>query len=717
MTKRVLSLLLFCCFQGLMIGTFAQEKKWESEKAESRDNREADKLFSKAKKLWNDEQFAEAEKVYYQAHRLYPYHYWGLNELAEQKLEIGDIKGANKVWDDRIYGLRQPVKSYLIYQKDINQYIWQTYFNKVKKNLKKGIARTAILSTLEVLRNPPNDVVFATQSAMFGGPTSDSETGFVFGDLAEAAFLLNDKESLQAFQDLLPRFKSGNKAPLFYVDIFLKCVNGNYKEAIAIVENEMKNGNTFFLSKQISTTYLTLLYTYNGEYEKSEEFLSKRYRNPNYSSTKNIHGRNALGLKKPAEAVEYFTNALKPGKNNELIALFTTYTKRAEAYEALNDLQKARNDYEAALVYEPGYEPALNGLARLEGKIVSEQKTDKTPPEITITEPVVSRSIIVEADGEAMIKGLAKDQNGVKEVSINKQKAYLQKDGNFWAGVVLKEGLNTIVITASDFSGNIAEKTIELTRPPASKEVDIPALTKSEEKEPRNFVLLIGCQNYDDPNIPSLENPVPDAVKLKLILKNDYKFPEDNIFTLYNPAMAEFKQKFLELGEEIQPEDNLVIFYAGHGVWVKKEEKGYWLLTDAKYSDHETWLPNKTVLQMIANLKARHILLITDACFSGSVFRTRGLDPNQPDVVKKMNEKISRVAITSGNDTEVPDKSVFMKYLIKALSENKEKYLAAQKLFVSQILEAVMTETKTEPRYGTLELAGHVGGDFIFSKK
>jgi metal-dependent amidase/aminoacylase/carboxypeptidase family protein len=85
--------------------------------------------------------------------------------------------------------------------------------------------------------------------------------------------------------------------------------------------------------------------------------------------------------------------------------------------------------------------------------------------------------------------------------------------------------------------------------------------------------------------------------------------------------------------------------------------------------------------------------------------------------VREMSEKISRVAITSGNDTEVPDQSVFMKYLIKALSENKEKYLTAQKMFITQIIEAVMTESKTEPRYGTLELAGHVGGDFIFIKK
>ncbi|RZL45361.1 MAG: hypothetical protein EOP00_17610 [Pedobacter sp.] len=120
---------------------------------------------------------------------------------------------------------------------------------------------------------------------------------------------------------------------------------------------------------------------------------------------------------------------------------------------------------------------------------------------------------------------------------------------------------------------------------------------------------------------------------------------------------------------------------------------------------------------MIAELPSRHTLLITDACFSGSVFKTRSIGTDAPPAMKEMDNKISRVAITSGNDTEVPDVSVFMKYLVKALTENKEKYLTAQKMFITQIIEAVMTESKTEPRYGTLELAGHVGGDFIFSKK
>lgn len=182
------------------------------------------------------------------------------------------------------------------------------------------------------------------------------------------------------------------------------------------------------------------------------------------------------------------------------------------------------------------------------------------------------------------------------------------------------------------------------------------------------------------------------------------------------------KRQLLELTNIIKPEDNLVIFYAGHGLWVEKDKKGYWMLIDSKLDDANTWLPNKDVLDLIAKLPSRHTLLITDACFSGSVFKTRGLDlgkkdETNPSMIQRMNEKISRVAITSGNDTEVPDKSVFMKYLVKALSENKEKYMTAQKMFINQIIEAVMTETKTEPRYGTLELAGHVGGDYIFIRK
>ena len=96
---------------------------------------------------------------------------------------------------------------------------------------------------------------------------------------------------------------------------------------------------------------------------------------------------------------------------------------------------------------------------------------------------------------------------------------------------------------------------------------------------------------------------------------------------------------------------------------------------------------------------------------------------------------ISRGAITSGNDTKVPDESVFMKYLVKVLSENKEKYITAQRIFITKIIEAVRNESKplkqfsivfykailnnsdTSPQYAAIKNVGDEGGGFVFIKK
>ncbi len=399
----------------------------------------------------------------------------------------------------------------------------------------------------------------------------------------------------------------------------------------------------------------------------------------------------------------------------QVIEKHKVYKAMGDAYTGLKQFDKAKDYYNLSLLFYPDYEPTKSALVQLESLVVTTTATDKTPPVITITEPGVKRGLeIVTAGNDILVRGTAQDPSGLKTVTINGQLVFSQPGGNFWGNIVLKEGINKIIVKATDGAGNSVENSFQIERKTNSVASDIvPATTK----EGKNYCLLIGAQNYEDLTIPSLENPIQDAVRLKLILKKDYDFEDSTIFTLFNPGANDVKRQLLELINVIQPEDNLLIFYAGHGIWVEKEKKGYWLLVDAKRNDSNTWLQNKDVLNLIAKLPSRHTLLITDACFSGGVFKTRSIGKDAPAALKTINEKISRVAITSGNDTEVPDESVFMKYLVKALTDNKEKYLTAQKMFITQIMEAVMTETKTEPRYGTLELAGHIGGDFIFTKK
>ncbi len=491
--------------------------------------------------------------------------------------------------------------------------------------------------------------------------------------------------ALKVTESVNKSLKGGYKKELFLLKFKVNALGGNHDEALNNYQQYM-NENPLFITNDVFY-YLALI-----------DLKGKEYRSALNNIDSAVHHR-ITGMYGPAEFV--------------LVDRWKVYKLMGDAYAGMQQFEKAKNNYNISLLSNPDYEPAISAMASLESNIASNTATDKAVPEIILVEPSAKRGFKVTSTGtSAMIKGIATDPSGIKEVKINNKIVYAQKGGDFWGEVLLVEGKNRIVINAIDLAGNKAEQVFEIEKSTASG-----SITQGPEKEGKNYALLIAAQNYSDNNIPSLDNPVADAVKLKLILKNQYNFSEENIFTLFNPGVNDVKRQLLELTNTVQPEDNLVIFYAGHGIWVEKEKKGYWMLTDSKGHDANTWLPNKVVLDLIAKLPSRHTLLITDACFSGSVFKTRAFDPAAPVIVQQMNEKITRVAITSGNDTEVPDKSVFMKYLVKALTENKEKYLTAQKMFINQIIEAVMTETKTEPRYGTLELAGHIGGDYIFSKK
>lgn len=665
------------------------------------------KTAKEAEKMWKEGNINEAEKLYKKAYSNGGY-FGHLNDLIKKKWEIGDIKGANEVSDLLIVDLKKNNNS-LSEKMVLNQMC----YNKIENNFKKGDQKEGLSSTLEFVKT-------------MGEKVNDSERGYFFEMYTfapEVAFLTENKDALEQLNTKASSIKNGEYGVLMS-SFYLTLLNKDYDKAINRLLEVQENGAGFMNSKVIAKTLLPIAYAQKGEYDKANTAIENAKSNIFIGEDyfQGLYGFIELKKKNYTEAISRFSKELKGrlvlGGRIEPVVKYKIYSYRAEAYLGLGDLLNARKDYESALIYNPNYTPAIEGIAKLEGKIITNRTTDKTPPEIVVSEPAVNRGLKITSSGkDIMVKGLAKDASGLKSVSINGIKVYAKEDGNFWGAVPLKEGNNQLTIQATDLADNMAEKVFEI------EKINPPSGTQSEdiipvqEKTGKNFMLLIGSQNYNDASIPSLENPITDAIKLKLALKGNYYFEDENILTLFNPTVSDFKKKFLQVSEILQPEDNLIIFYAGHGVWNEKEKKGYWLMTDAIRADVNTWLPNKIVLDMIANVPSRHTLLITDACFSGSVFKTRSIGSDAPPAVREMSEKISRVAITSGNDTEVPDQSVFMKYLIKALSENKEKYLTAQKMFITQIIEAVMAESKTEPRYGTLELAGHVGGDFIFIKK
>ena len=232
----------------------------------------------------------------------------------------------------------------------------------------------------------------------------------------------------------------------------------------------------------------------------------------------------------------------------------------------------------------------------------------------------------------------------------------------------------------------------------------------------RNFALIIGNQQYDDPQISELDEPLKDATELYNTLTQQYNFDAENVILLKNETKEKIIGTLHELRSRVTPTDNLLIFYAGHGFWDEGMGVGYWLPKDARKDNPVNWIPNTELTNYLGAIKTKHTLLITDACFSGGIFKTRAAF-NSTYAIEMLYQLNSRKAITSGTyKNVVPDQSVFFQYLIKNLKENTNEYLSAEELF-SKMKIAVINNSENVPQYGTIQNVGDEGGDFIFIKR
>ena len=352
---------------------------------------------------------------------------------------------------------------------------------------------------------------------------------------------------------------------------------------------------------------------------------------------------------------------------------------------------------------------------------------DIQPPVITFTNPVLTKDTPLKVHTEELIiEGNISDKNGVFEITINGMNAMLKENGNFKADVYLVEGNNTVFVRAVDAFQNAKEENYTINyitlnkkdqrKTDANKILDPSLLDKKTSKEGKYYALLIGVNNYPDPEIMNLDQPVSDAEKLYNTLTTNYTFEKENVTLLKSPTREEIISELDRLNRVITENDNLLVFYAGHGYWDKQDEIGYWLPSDSKKANTANWMRNSTIRDYLRTVKTKHTLLIADACFSGGIFKTRKAFTDAPKSIQKLYEYPSRKAMTSGTLKEVPDKSVFLLYLNKRLTENTQPYISAEELFGSFKI-AVLNNSPNIPQYGEIKDTGDEGGDFIFIKR
>jgi hypothetical protein len=114
------------------------------------------------------------------------------------------------------------------------------------------------------------------------------------------------------------------------------------------------------------------------------------------------------------------------------------------------------------------------------------------------------------------------------------------------------------------------------------------------------------------------------------------------------------------------------------------------------------------------NSRAKHILVIADACDAGA-WNTRSVIDEAPKEIQLQYENRSRKFMTSGNLHEVDDVSTFMAHLVDRLINTKKKYFSAHDLYYS--IRDIVLKSGTQPIYKPVPATDDFGGDFIFVRK
>jgi uncharacterized caspase-like protein len=293
--------------------------------------------------------------------------------------------------------------------------------------------------------------------------------------------------------------------------------------------------------------------------------------------------------------------------------------------------------------------------------------------------------------------------------------ARLDAAGNFSAAILLKVGENKITITAIDIYGNKATEDFTLQRTMLTDSAESSSSTMPELG--RYYALVIGNNAYQD--MPRLETAVNDAKEVEAVLRGRYGFETK---LLLNAKRKEIIQALNEYRRKLEPNANLLIYYAGHGYRDSETEKAYWLPVDASKDNNSDWISADDVTTNVRGIPARHILVVSDSCYSGTLARESSSRLSSR-YMQKLIESKSRTLMSSGGNEPVADgggggtHSVFANALLRGLDEIEKDVFTAEDLFHEYVREPVAGKSNQLPEYSTLRASGHEGGDFVFVRK
>ncbi len=237
--------------------------------------------------------------------------------------------------------------------------------------------------------------------------------------------------------------------------------------------------------------------------------------------------------------------------------------------------------------------------------------------------------------------------------------------------------------------------------------------------------LVIGVGDYD--HWPKLANAVKDARKVAAKLK-EVGF---EVKLVTDPDSRQLRQILANLSRNVgaEKERALLLYFAGHGETTKLidgTDLGYIIPKDCPVQSIDPVgfdrkaISMKEIEMLSLKVKSKHMLMLFDSCFSGSLF---SLSRAAPANITEKSTKPVRQFVTSGDaDETVPDESVFAVCLLDGLDGeadyNRDRYITGSELGMYLQTKVInYSDGAQHPQYGKIKNPRLDKGDFIFILK
>lgn len=230
----------------------------------------------------------------------------------------------------------------------------------------------------------------------------------------------------------------------------------------------------------------------------------------------------------------------------------------------------------------------------------------------------------------------------------------------------------------------------------------------------RRFAVLVGNNVYATP-IPSLDTPIADVTRIAEVLRSRFGY-ETRI--VKDAGKAKIIEALNAIAAEAQADDSVLLFYAGHGYLLNDVKMGYWIPVDASVKTAQGWISNSDISKLLAAIRARQLILVSDSCYSGSLTKEQKVAQDREIRPEQILRQRSVLVLSSGADEPVSDEgkeghSIFAWNLIKTLQDAGSLTPGAR--IWSSVSTGVTKEYPQQPQYGAVVSAGHVeGGDYLF---